>query len=255
MITCRLAGGLGNQLFQIMTTISYSIQHNTEFYFEYSDMLGSRTTYWNTFLLPLKKYTTYDRGNAVYHEPAFTYQPIPETVTDLCLCGYFQSYKYVNEDAFAYIDLRHQQELVRTELHKGRTISMHFRLGDYKYIQEYYPILPVDYYRRALKLVGYNRDEDIVYVFCEAEDIDYVERAVLELDVQVVFVDSSIPDWQQMLMMSVCNVNIIANSTFSWWGAYFNNTLGKVVVRPKVWFGPMIQYEVCDLFPGDWIEN
>jgi hypothetical protein len=258
MITCRLMGGLGNQLFQIMATISYSIQHDVDFVFEYSEMIGNRNTYWDTFLLSLDKHTCHVKNEKIheYHEPGFTYSPIPNDMTDVCLCGYFQSYKYIDEDAFAYIDLRRQQDCVRSEFqHRGRTISMHFRLGDYKYKQEYHPVLPVDYYRRALELVGYNRDEDIVYVFCEAEDIDTVKNSVLELDIQVVYVDITTPDWQQMLMMSICNVNIIANSTFSWWGAYFNNTPGKVVVRPKKWFGPLIQHEVYDLFPDDWIEN
>ena len=256
-------GGLGNQLFQIMATIAYSIQHNSGFRFEYTEMLGERTTYWNTFLLPLKKYTYEEESTVIYeyHEHGFTYLPVTKGMTDLCLCGYFQSYKYfvdVEEQAFAQFDLRRQQDLVRSEFQNElRTISMHFRLGDYKDKPEYHPVLPVDYYRRALELVGYAPNEDIVYVFCEAEDIDYVKNTVSELNVgiNVVYVDNSIPDWRQMLMMSVCNVNIIANSTFSWWGAYFNNTPGKVVVRPKNWFGPLIQHEIYDLFPDDWIEN
>jgi hypothetical protein len=264
MITCNLMGGLGNQLFQIMATIAYAIQHNVDFGFEYSEMLGERKTYWDTFLLPLKKHTRRQsiRTNYKYLEPEFTYRQIPKDMTDLCLCGYFQSYKYfahVEEEAFTWFDLRRQQELERSELqHEGRTISIHFRLGDYKHKQEYHPVLPVDYYRSALELVGYTPNEDIVYVFCEAEDIDYVERAVRELYVNIdrtVYVDSSIPDWRQMLMMSACNVNIIANSTFSWWGAYLNNTPGKVVIRPKMWFGRRIQHDICDMFPGDWIEN
>jgi hypothetical protein len=257
-------GGLGNQLFQIMATIAYGIQHNVEFGFVYSEMLGERITYWNTFLLPLKKHTSQQsiQTNYKYHEPEFTYRPIPKDIADLCLCGYFQSYMYfahVEEEAFARFDLRRQQDLVRSEFqHEGRTISIHFRLGDYKHKQEYHQVLHLDYYRRALELVGYASNEDLVCVFCEAEDIDYVERAVLELGVNIdrtVYVDRTIPDWRQMLMMSVCNVNIIANSTFSWWGAYFNNTPEKVVIRPKIWFGPRISHEICDMFPDDWIEN
>lgn len=264
MITCRLKGGLGNQLFQIMATIAYSVQNNLEFRFEYSEKLQDRNTYWDTFLLPLKKYTTSPENihsTCEYHEPGFTFQSIPPGMTDLCLSGYFQSYRYFEclDNSFPIIELRRQQELVYAEfpyyMNTGRIISMHFRLGDYKHLQEYHPVLSLDYYRRALELVGYIND-DIVHVFCESEDIDIVKNMVCDLNIRdVIFINDSIPDWKQMLMMSLCNINIIANSTFSWWGAYFNNTPGKVVVRPKMWFGPMIQHEICDLFPDDWIEN
>ena len=65
--------------------------------------------------------------------------------------------------------------------------------------------------------------------------------------------DDFIPDWQQMLLMSICNDNIIANSTFSWWGSYFNENPDKIVCYPGVWFGPKLtQNNTVDLFPEDW---
>ena len=56
-----------------------------------------------------------------------------------------------------------------------------------------------------------------------------------------------------MVLMSCCEHNIIANSSFSWWGAYFNDNPEKIVCYPSVWFGPKLQNKKTeDMFPKDW---
>ena len=64
--------------------------------------------------------------------------------------------------------------------------------------------------------------------------------------------DTEIEDWQQMLLMSLCSHNILANSTFSWWGAYLNTDPEKVVVYPGKWINT--HRDLNDLFPSDWIK-
>lgn len=257
MITCKLMGGLGNQLFQIFTVISYSITHNIPFAFVYSDKVNigrERPTYWNNMLQSIKIYTNYNENAYVYNEPSFMFSEIPK-MPSVCLNGYFQSYKYfeTNKETIAGIcEIREHQtkEQINT-----KTISMHFRIGDFKDLQEYHPLLPVNYYINALKYVSDNFDGDYdVLVFCEVEDKHTVQAIidVMHIKYKVSFIDENIPDWRQMVIMSCCDVNIIANSTFSWWGAYLNNLPNHVVLYPNIWFGPRITHDISDLFPPEW---
>jgi hypothetical protein len=255
MITCELMGGLGNQLFQIFNVISYSIKHDIPFTFQYSETLKigrERPTYWNNLLKSIKLYTSNDyKPQRSYNEPSFRFSEIPK-MDSCCFYGYFQSYKYFEENKKTIIGLC---ELDRQRRPSQKAISMHFRLGDYKQAQGYHPLLKASYYENAMRYLEDKIGNDYtVMVFCEWEDIDTVRKTidVLNIKYPVVFIDDSIPDWEQMLMMSSCEVNIIANSTFSWWGAYFNDSPDRIVLYPSTWFGHNLTHDISDLFPDDW---
>jgi hypothetical protein len=96
----------------------------------------------------------------------------------------------------------------------------------------------------------------IIY-FCEKENNAEVGQTIFKLSRLYDFInfekaDDNIPDWKQMLLMACCQDNIIANSTFSWWSAYFNLNPEKMVCYPKIWFGPSITHDTKDLFPPNW---
>lgn len=143
---------------------------------------------------------------------------------------------------------------------------MHFRLGDYIKLQHMHPIITYQYYENAIKHVLDSMDISItkrVLVFCEKDDINTVSRVIGQLIEQpfiinnhviFVYIDPLIPDWQQMLLMSNCDHNIIANSTFSWWGAYFNQNPNKVICYPNIWFGSNVSKNTDDLFPVNWVK-
>ncbi len=131
-------------------------------------------------------------------------------------------------------------------------------MGDYKDKQEFHPILPLDYYVNALRKIKSDVPSKAL-VFCEKEDNEVVEghiRLLREQFAHVTFakVDDAVSDWKQLILMTCCNVNIIANSTFSWWGAHLNSDVNKVVFYPDTWFGPSINNSVKDLFPSEWTE-
>lgn len=277
MITCELKGGLGNQLFQIMATIAYCIKHKVPFILQHSTADGDRPTYWKTFFDTLQNYTTSKQNFPdadpadvsrflhlfpKYHEPEFAYSEIPK-YEKLMLHGYFQSYKYFDiskDQLFDLIDVKLKQLCARTEylelFDNPVMISIHFRLGDYKRNPDYHPILPLDYYINALSQIAVPCK---ALVFCEQEDNEVVNGHIEVLrktfeHISFAKVSDDIPDWKQIILMSCCNVHIIANSSFSWWGAYLNKSKNKTVFHPDVWFGPTVKNSVSDLFPSEWIE-
>jgi hypothetical protein len=201
-----------------------------------------------------------------FHEDEYRFNDIPSfAVPKVQLYGYFQSPKYFQEHydtICTLINLPAQILRVRNYYAKYfsenvHTISMHFRIGDYKLIQDYHPLMPVQYYVSALNRLRRSGTEYNVLYFCEEKDLDTVSSMIAEIKsmvfgVNFVRADSTISDWEQMLLMASCNDNIIANSTFSWWGAYLNQTLNKQVCYPNTWFGPSAKHNVTDLFPSDW---
>jgi hypothetical protein len=266
-------GGLGNQLFQIFATISAAIDANLSPIFQYSQVLNvgkPRPTYWDSFLERLKPFTT--TAINVYScpriaEQGFEFRPIAlYTSTPSCLFGYFQSYKYFERHFDRIVELiclrEKQAEVVRkTQLLSDSvpTVSMHFRLGDYVSLQDHHPVMPVKYYANSLKhlIDALSTDKFRVVYFNEKDDQETVNISISVLSrmfPNVEFVHADIDeDWEQMLLMSVCRHNIIANSSFSWWGAYFNNNPNKIVCYPAVWFGPKSAGKnTRDLFPSGW---
>jgi len=272
MITCYLMGGLGNQLFQIFTVIAYSLKYKIPFVFSPTmPAHEKRHHYWDTFLLNLKPFTLkYSSFNAfnIYNEINFTYNEIPIRNNDqhLLLYGYFQSYKYFDEefnDIIKFIKLDNIQNTLLEKIQIDQNcISMHFRLGDYKNLPDHHPILKEEYYEKSLQYIiektsiqNYN-----VYYFCESEDNDTVLFIINNLkkkfnELKFIKADDSLSDWEQMLMMSLCKHNIIANSSFSWWSAYLNKNQEKIVCYPSIWLGPKINKDTSDMFPNEWIKN
>ena len=263
MITCNIVGGLGNQLFQIFTTIAYSIEHNHSCLFLNTfEVRGftKRASYWHTFLKPLQVFTRNELPKTiVYKEPSYNYNPLPEPTGIVMLHGYFQSYKYFEKymkTIKRVCKIEYQKAVVNTKINTDNTISMHFRLGDYKLLPEHYEILDYGYYKNSLDHIQSKTDCKMkVLYFCEVRDLSDVLPIIARLEAEFKYKFEQIPeyeDWEQMLIMSCCTHNIIANSTFSWWGAYLNTSPDKVVCYPDKWFGPKLTHDVSDLCPSDW---
>ena len=172
MLTCNLMGGLGNQLFQIFTTISYAINSKNKFGFLNVETLGGngciqRNTYWESLLYKLKffLYKKEDYPSLIFiRENGFTFNnySISQFINqDTCLFGYFQTYKYFKENyllIYKMLDINNQREKViktyniennvNDETNNlDNTVSIHFRLGDYKQLQHCHPIMKYDYYK------------------------------------------------------------------------------------------------------------
>lgn len=268
MISINIIGGLGNQLFMIFATMAYGIQNNVKVIFPrnncYYDL--NRPIYWDTFLPELKIFTTENPENQVseeqreafvkYGEQGFGYHPFPDFgEQDTCLFGYFQSPQYfapVRSEIYQIINLYDkkldvQQRYPQYFIENKTTVSIHFRMGDYKSKRYYHPIMNYEYFEGALQHIVTHTDDLRVLYLCEREDNEFVEGHIRRLQnlhptVEFQKIDDQIPDYEQLLIMSCCSHNIMANSTFSWWGAYFNENPNKIVCYPSVWFGEYYEH-------------
>jgi hypothetical protein len=274
-------GGLGNQLFQIFATIVYGMKSQNKFQFLELESLGSgsttiRPTYWNSIFSKLKSnlksflIKELPQPLHIMGENDFTFNElnINEMINkNVLLFGYFQSYKYFEE----YYDVIYRmlglekmknQVLENIGIQKNNLkncISMHFRIGDYKKIQHVHPLATQNYYQKALKFIQEKNPDTpyTIYYFCEDQDIEDVLPIIRELSLFYSLYrfekgTNQLSDWEQLLFMSCCNHNIIANSTFSWWAAYFNSWEDKIVCYPSVWFGPSANHNTKDLCPDSW---
>ena len=138
-------------------------------------------------------------------------------------------------------------------------ISMHFRLGDYKNLLHHHLVLNLDYYIKALQYVIENDKSDCkeVLVFFEYQDEKIIDNNIIQLkehfpNMKFTKISYTLQDWEQLLLMSCCYHNIIANSTFSWWGAYLNLNKDKIVCYPEKW---LLRYNINEnsgLFINNW---
>jgi hypothetical protein len=278
-VSIEYCGGLGNQLFQLFTVMSYAFDTGRKVLLKYSDESPSitpRQTYWRSFLDAFKGFGDGSPNSVLIYENSsneFQYANIQNPPSNVTLFGYFQSYKYFSHNFDRiYRDLNIDTKIcsVKSEFENSylsrqnaqTIVSVHFRLGDYKRLQQHHPLLPTTYYKNAIKLIHTKCMGDIKFLcFCEEEDMEYVEKMCTEIglgnyqlvgrDVEGKDVEGRVEDWKQMLMMSLCDWNIIANSTFSWWGAMLKGPANDNVICPARWFH---QQTSADLVLPMWVK-
>ncbi len=267
-------GGLGNQLFKIFAVISYYID-NCQNYILYLNDNGYRKYYWDTLFSNIShKVSNEPPIPDKYTAPFFHYKEISILNNDTLLDGYFQSYKYFEHNINKIRRIIGIDEKINNVLKKypeytvNKTISVHYRMGDYFNLQIYHPVKTPIYYINAFKTLiskGVDiYDHDILY-FCEENDYETVNNYNLEInnalkeltgkDLRYKKVSDNISDWEQLLIMTSAKHYIIGNSTFSWFGAYLSSSNEPVVCYPETWFGPHYEDTITkDLFPDSWIK-
>ena len=253
MITCRLQGGLGNQLFQIAATYALAIRNGDICGFDinscHTPLQGNTAnTYKDNIFTKIK-----DVGNlkfrVSYNEPHFGYQELPYA-DGLILNGYFQSDKYFNDfeeeikNLFVLDNSNALNYLVSINNKNLPITSVHIRRGDYLKNQEFHKPCSLEYYKESMKLIG-----DSIFIII-SDDIEWVKNNIKGENIYYSPFKNELDD---LSLMVVSNNNIIANSSFSWWGAYLNPNKEKQVIVPKQWFGPLGPKDIQDLFPEKWL--
>lgn len=200
------------------------------------------------------------RGSRLIIEPHFNFWPGFFELPDNCyLDGYWQSEKYFKpvEDVIR-IDFRFKQEMtgrnkeLAEEMNGGNSVSLHIRRGDYVTNRKNHKVLslcPLEYYQTAVHLIAGRVSNPNFFIF--SDDIPWV-KSHLKVDFPCSYIDHNrgMESYNDMRLMSLCRHHIIANSSFSWWGAWLDSRPDKMVVAPARWFAN--NNEVADLIPGWW---
>lgn len=272
MISCDFFGGLGNNLFQLATVYSihklcdvelqipsYADRGNIGIYgqetnLELSKLFSNDFIYNDHLNLQRYKHVDTDLNNTDY-----SYSEIP-LYDNVCYHGYFQSERY-----FLGVDISKEFKLrtdnidrIKTDyasLFDKKTISLHYRLGGDRVtdlMQNYHKNVSIDYYKQALQIAQYNPDEYNILVF--SDRMDQCKELLKDLNYPFYFIQNK-NNVLDFTMMSLCDINIVSNSTFSWWAAYMNqNNHKKVIVTESEWFGPGYKhFNLTDTFPKSWI--
>ncbi|MEI8033177.1 MAG: alpha-1,2-fucosyltransferase [Chlorobiaceae bacterium] len=179
---------------------------------------------------------------------------------NICLDGYWQTERYfldVADEIRGDYTLREECAVdgfpLANDIRNSKSVSLHIRRGDYVHnarTNNYHGLCPLEYYQKAVRLVEEKVVTPSFYVF--SDDVAWAKEH-LKINHPVTFVsDGKLKDYEELVLMSCCQHNIIANSSFSWWGAWLNKNPGKIVVAPKQWFANR-QISSKDIIPDRWI--
>lgn len=248
-------GRLGNQMFQIAATLSYAAKLNVEAKFpkwDYNDLVENK----------IDDSLTEDDFKKLTPtiETQFNYLPITAS-DDSYLQGYYQSEKYFRGDKkllhhhfFPSVDILKQIYKKYSDVLDKKICSIHVRRGDYLERADYHTNLGItDYYKDAIKLMNPLVDKFVVFSddieWCKSNIYSYHEQ--FRTNKRFVFVEGN-SEFFDLSFISLCNHHIIANSSFSWWGAYLGKDSNKRVVAPKNWFGKDFVGKWDDIYCNSW---
>lgn len=290
-LVVKIHGGLGNQFFQYALGRSLALRHGQPVVFDLSwytrttDQIKRKYELDNfqtviktadqTEVRALEKFKraagpvgflkTILTANPKKYVQDFSYRYNPailKTQPPAYLDGYWQSEKYFADIADAIrreLSLKEPPSGQNAEMLKRiqstPSISLHVRRGDYvasKATNAFHGTTGLDYYRAAIEKVKSAAPNGTIYVF--SDDQAWVKEN-LKFDLPTVFIDFNSGDraHEDMRLMSACAHNVVANSTFSWWGAWLNPNPNKMVVAPKRWFADP-RMDATDLIPSSWTQ-
>lgn len=289
-VVVRLVGGLGNQMFQYAAACGLAYEREAHVLMDVSafesDTLRSyeldrlcvpqdiqaagprlrngRSLHARVIRRLTRRWPGRDGG---YREPHFHFDKNFFTLSgdEIRLDGYFQSPLY-----FAGCEALLRERFRPAEPFGGaaqtwadrigasrRSVSLHVRRGDYvsnPHAAAVHTALGDGYYRRAIALVRRILGDQVDF-FLFSDEPDFVQQAFADLPRAHVVRTDPARSWEDMFLMACCHHHIIANSSYSWWGAWLNGSPEKVVIAPGQWFTreKLATTNVMDLYPEGWI--
>ena len=257
--TAYLMGGLGNQMFQIAHAVCQGLKNNKESVFEpvsYTPMSQSKQTiyYVDNIFKNIKfvdKIINKKRvSEETWNRPNLNFS----WDSNIEFYGYFQSSKnFLGYDEHIKKIFSPDENFITKvkylypNFENKKSTSIHIRRGDYLTINDILPSVDLSYVNYCINLL----DEltDVFYIF--SDDINWVKNNINTP--KAVFVDQ-LQDYEDLWMMSLCENNVISNSTFSWWSAFLNKNENKKVLCPSMWFGPKGFKDYNNIYVDGWIK-
>ena len=265
----NIIGGLGNQMFQYALVIALRERFQEEIYVDTSAFtsytLHNGLELERVFGIKLKHALLPDIKKLTFHSRHYKLKRLMQIIfprkrttcyefplakfdknklyeaCDMYYEGYWQHYSYFDEykeiirNEYKFQgSLSETAELIKNCIINNNSVSMHIRRGDYLKEKDYIGICDVEYYRSAIEYI--NRHSPNAHYFIFSNDMEWCKEFITPLLSRYTCVDCHTKDdsYKDMWLMSLCKKMILANSSFSWWGAYLN-TSADVIIAPKVW--------------------
>lgn len=280
MVVSKLIGGLGNQMFQYAVGRHLAIKNQAQLYLD-TTLLSKRDAAIDftfrdfelgAFNLEYKAYGN-RFADKVIRKVKFLSDPLkqvnevkavfdPQVLKqsgNIYLNGFWQSENYfkdiedvIRSDFQFKRSLNSRNAFFMQEISKVNAVSIHIRRGDYvtnKQASDFHGLCDTLYYQQAISMIKSQISNPVFYVF--SDDFEQVKRE-FDFDKDYVFVDfnTGADSYNDMRLMAACKHHIIANSSFSWWGAWLNNNGEKIVIAPQRWFSTA----ETDIVPDKWIK-
>ncbi|OMQ09869.1 alpha-1,2-fucosyltransferase [[Flexibacter] sp. ATCC 35103] len=272
MIVVQLIGGLGNQLFQYAAAKAFALETEQKLYIDVSQFesyklhnyaLNHFNIISNVYNKPnryFKKIKSFYQKNTSYKEVDFGYnQDLFNLKGDtIFLDGYFQSEKYfkkyekeIREDFEIRTPLKKITTDTIAKIETVNSVSIHIRRGDYLN-NPLHNTSKEEYYKKALEIIEEKITNPVFFVF--SDDINWV-KSNFSTNHETVFIDfnDASTNFEDLKLMASCKHNVIANSSFSWWGAWLNKNQNKIVIAPKLWFNDN-SININDIIPTSWLK-
>lgn len=249
-----ILGGLGNQLFQLATAMAHCLRNDMNLLL-CENLQNVRHFYWNTLLPAFEsRLITALPDFPRYNDMGMAYLPLH--VQGNCIVkGYFQSskhfpmYKTSLRGLFSFPkDIAKNLKEKYGDILNARSVVVHARRGDYVPLAPFHGLLPVTYYEKATQIIKESEPDPIFILI--SDDMDFWKSSSMFKDVSCVYLNES--DIISFYVLMNASYIIMANSTFSWWGAYLSHA--KKVIAPAMWFGPDGPKETNDIYEADWIK-
>lgn len=249
-------GGLGNQMFQIAKAKTEGFKNNIDVVFRpisFIPMEGNQPTKYMNNIFRNLKFDNITEPLIRISEPSWSYnkiEPLYHTSTEFF--GYFQSSKnflnFKKEIQKMFLPTEEFKKKIKSlypQIFDKNSVSIHVRRGDYLSISEVLPVLDKSYFDNCVNQIDYSN----IFIFSNDKvwsknNLNYDNSTVVE----------GLEDYEEMWTISLCNHNIMSNSSFSWWGSYLNTNEDKKITVPSVWFGPNGEKNFQDIYENGWIK-